>query len=570
MYNTSMKKHLFLCLVFSFTATAWGNPVPTVDDLSLREQVGQTIMPRVLIGEQKAFKQAVLNGEVTGFFIKAKEGAVTQPQITAKNQARFIARQRKRLEKTIRDLNKWASKSPHKIPLLLAVDYEGGTVTSPMFMGLKQMPSNMLLAASGDEKVVADMYAAQAKEILLSGANTALGPVTDVNSNPLNPIIQTRSFGDNSADVGRFSGAASRALENNGVPSFIKHFPGHGDTSSDSHYEQPVTALPAEELWQTHISAFQPAITAGGTGVLSAHVVYPALDDENTASFSSKILKGLLRGKMGFKGIIATDGLDMGAVKGVGVEEIVRRAYGAGNNLLLLSGDIRDVKTARTYPGRAADYVEYTQLAAEPAVSAGFVRESAEKILKLKERLGLFESRAFATETGFDEAAKQAAEAGVTLVRDTQNLLPLKDKKVCAVLFADGIFSLQLRAFTDTLSNHLPQVNAVYSPRTPGKAAEQAARACMAGADVTVLGTSRTSVMDQKQYALVQDLLKQAEQNNQPAVLVSLLNPYEIALYPQAQTVLALYGPTADTARIAAEILLGLRPAKGHLPIKLK
>ena len=92
----------------------------------------------------------------------------------------------------------------------------------------------------------------------------------------------------------------------------------------------------------------------------------------------------------------------------------------------------------------------------------------------------------------------------------------------------------------------------------------------MAGADVTVLGTSRTSVMDQKQYALVQDLLKQAEQNNQPAVLVSLLNPYEIALYPQAQTVLALYGPTADTARIAAEILLGLRPAKGHLPIKLK
>ena len=505
MYNTSMKKYLFLCLVFSFTATAWGNPVPTVDDLSLREQVGQTIMPRVLIGEQKAFKQAVLNGEVTGFFIKAKEGAVTQPKITAKNQARFIARQRKRLEKTIKDLNKWAAKSPHKIPLLLAVDYEGGTVTSPMFMGLKQMPSNMLLAASGDEKVVADMYTAQAKEILFSGANTALGPVTDVNSNPLNPIIQTRSFGDNSADVGRFSGAASRALENNGVPSFIKHFPGHGDTSSDSHYEQPVTALPAEELWQTHISAFQPAITAGGTGVLSAHVVYPALDDENTASFSSKILKGLLREKMGFKGIIATDGLDMGAVKGVGVEEIVRRAYGAGNNLLLLSGDIRDVKTARTYPGRAADYVEYTQLAAEPAVSAGFVRESAEKILKLKERLGLFSARAISADTGFDEAAKQAAEAGVTLVRDTQNLLPLKDKKVCAVLFADGIFSLQLRAFTDTLSNHLPQVNAVYSPRTPEEADKQAALACMAGADVTLLGTSRTSVMDQKQYALVQD-----------------------------------------------------------------
>ena len=227
-----MKKYLFLCFAFLFTAPVWGdtaltaegvhtgrynagveNPVPTADDLTLREQVGQTIMPRVLIGEQKAFKKAVLNGEVTGFFIKAKEGAVTQPKITAKNQARFIARQRKRLEKTIRDLNKWAAKSPHKIPLLLAVDYEGGTVTSPMFMGLKQMPSNMLLAASGDEKVVADMYAAQAKEILLSGANTALGPVTDVNSNPLNPISKRVRLGIIPPTSAAFQGRLRRRLK---------------------------------------------------------------------------------------------------------------------------------------------------------------------------------------------------------------------------------------------------------------------------------------------------------------------------------------------------------------------
>ena len=107
--------------------------VPSIDDLSLREQVGQTIMPRINIGEQKQWKQLVLNGEVTGFFIKTTEGLVTHPVINAENQKRYIAKQRKQLLKTIRDLNKWAAKSPHGIPLLLAFDYEGGTVTSPMW-----------------------------------------------------------------------------------------------------------------------------------------------------------------------------------------------------------------------------------------------------------------------------------------------------------------------------------------------------------------------------------------------------------------------------------------------------
>ena len=411
MYNETMKKSVLLFTVSLYALGVWAAPAPGADSLSLRERVGQTIMPRVVIGQQKAFKQAVLKGEVTGFFIKANEGLVTHPEITAKNQARFVAKQRKKLLKTIRDLNKWAAKSPHQIPLLLAIDYEGGTVTSPMYLGLKQMPSNMLLAASGDEKIVADAYAAQAREILLAGANTALGPVTDVNSNPLNPIIQTRSFGDDAARVGRFSAAAVRALENNGVPAFVKHFPGHGDTSVDSHYTQPVTDLPADKLWSAHISAFQPAVDAGVTGVMSAHVVYPALDKDNSAMFSTEIMQRLLRRKMGFKGLIATDGLDMGAVKGVTVEEIVRRAYGAGNNILLLSGDVRDVKTARTYPKRAADYVEGTLASARPEVSGEFILESAQKVLDLKERLGLFEDRAAVQDTGFDEASRRAAQA---------------------------------------------------------------------------------------------------------------------------------------------------------------
>ena len=147
-------------------------PSPAVENLTIREQVGQTIMPRVFVGQQALFKESVLKGEVTGFFVKSAlpfdseflEGK-TPEQI---QQA--CAEERQKLIQTIADLKAWAKQSRHHIPLLFAIDYEGGTVTSPMYLGLKQMPSNMLLAATGDPQLVADMYAAQAGELRAVGA----------------------------------------------------------------------------------------------------------------------------------------------------------------------------------------------------------------------------------------------------------------------------------------------------------------------------------------------------------------------------------------------------------------
>lgn len=571
-----MKKLLCLLLILSM-GTLHATPVYDVKDLTLREQVGQTIMPRVLIGQQKAFKEAVIKGEVTGFFIKAKEGLLKHPKITAKNQEKFIKKQRKKFLKTIADLNKWASQSRHQIPLLLALDYEGGTVTSPMYMGLEQMPSNMLLAAAGDEKLVAEVYAAQAREIKLVGANVALGPVADVNSNPQNPIIQTRSFGDRALEVGKWAAVSVQALQEQGVPAFIKHFPGHGDTASDSHYSQPVTNMPSEQLWQNHFSAFEPSIPYTD-GVLSAHVVYPTVDPNNSASFSSTILKGILRDKMQFRGVIATDGLDMGAVSESPVEELVLRSYKAGNNMLLLSGDAANVKEARTYPRRAADYVEKSTAAvlqgasAEENVTLEEIRFSAQKILDLKKKMGLFEAPvAQGKDSGLKTASQRAAEEGVTLVRDEQALIPLQEniQKVCTVFFADGIFSLQLKSFNEHLLSKGKEVSSVFAQRTPTDKNEQEINACMAGAEAVVLGTSRTSAMDKQQFELVTSLLEKADKKGQKVLLISLLNPYEIPLYPAAKTVLALYGATQPAMETAARIFLGEAQAKGQLPVRL-
>lgn len=576
-----------LCLTAGLLHAA---PVPSVDDLTLREQTGQTIMPRVLIGQQEAFKEAVLNGEVTGFFIKAGEGLVTFPSLNSKNQARFTAKQYKRLQKTIADLNKWAAQSRHKIPLIFALDYEGGTVTSPMYMGLKQMPSNMLLAASGQEDVVAQMYAAQALEIKKSGSNMALGPDTDVNSNPNNPIINARSFGDDTARVGAYSLAAVKALQQNGVPATNKHFPGHGDTAVDSHKSQPVTDLPEQELWNTHIAAFEPSVKEADA-FLSAHVVYPALDADNSASFSPKILKDLLRGKMGYKGIIITDGLDMGAVSDVPVESIILRSYKAGNNVLLLAGDVKNIEQARQYPHIAAGFVQKSVAGVEDEgldpdshVTRAEIRSSAQKVLDLKKKMGLFDPAPAVKETGYKAAALRAAREGVTLVRSAQEnaVIPLKrcqtrpdgktacgKRNVCSVFFADGIFSLQLKAFNKTLKKGGMKVRSVQAPFSAQEKDRQAALACLAEADALVIGTSGGRVMNPNQTAYVQELLGKAKEQGKPAALISLLNPYEISAYPQADTVLAVYGATKESMEVAAQILLGDAPAKGKLPVKL-
>jgi len=567
-----MNKILSSAAVCFVSCAALAASAPKAEDLTLREQVGQTVVPRVFIGRHKGFKKAVKRGEVGGFILKTTDGLLTKPEITPLNQKKYFEKQRKLLLKTVADLNKWAAQSPHKIPLILAVDYEGGTVTSPMYMGLKQMPSNMLLAASGSDEVVSDMYAALAREIKSVGGNVLFGPVTDVNSNPLNPIIQTRSFGDDASVVGRRAAAAVRALQAGGVAAFNKHFPGHGDTSVDSHYETPVTDLSYDELWTSHISAFVPSVSAGTWGIMDSHVVYPALDGENPASFSANALKNLLRGKMGFRGVVATDGLDMGAVNGLGVGEMVRRAYQAGNDMLLLSAPAAKIRESYSYPRRAADYAEQS-VSASGGLTREEIRLAAARVLELKQKLNLFDAPAAdaSADTGFDAASRRAAEAGVTLVRDEQNLVPLAPeiKEVCAVFFADGVFSGQLTAFGDYLTARGKRTRVTILPVSPSAKDREEAGECMRGAHLVAVGTSRSSKTDEAQAALARELLTAAETSGKKTVLVSLLNPYEIPSYPQARTVLALYGPTEHAARAAAKILMGDIPAQGRLPVRL-
>ncbi len=541
--------------------------LPTAQELSTRQLVGQTIMPRVVIGKHKAFKKAVQQGEVTGFFIKTYAGHITHPRVTLKNQAKFTEKQRKLLRKTITDLQTWARQSPHQIPLLLAVDYEGGTVTSPMYLGLPQMPSNMLLAATQDEQLVADMYAAQAAQLREVGVHVSLGPVTDVNSNPQNPIIQTRSFGDQASIVGKLAAVAARALEQHGVAAVNKHFPGHGDTQTDSHLAQPITRLPAAQLEQNHVAAFVPSVGIS-SGFMTSHVVYPAWDKAHSAIFSPYIIQTILRDKLGFTGLVFTDGLDMRGVGDKSVRDIVLDSYAAGNDVLLLTGATTDIKNSVRYPRLAADYVEENLQLSSPLLSRTQLEQSVQKILDLKARLSLPPQTAA---PDFRKTSLRVAEAGVTLVRDVAQLVPLNSQisHVCTVFFADPIFSTQLNSFNDVLQQHGKEVRSVFAPTSPRKKDRSRALACAQQAEAIVVGSSHKNKLDAGQYALINELLQEAQRAHKPFVQISLLNPYELPHYKAVPTVLAVYGPTQAAMEVAARILLGTAPARGKLPIVL-
>lgn len=561
-------KKLSLLVVLLASVSAFA--LPSADEMSTSQLVGQTIMPRLYIGRHHVFKDAIEKGEVTGFFVKSEAG-MFGASVTLKNQEKFLKKQRKLLTKTLKDIDKWVAKSPHKIPVLLAFDYEGGTVTSPMFMGLKQMPSNMLLAATQDPQLVRQMYAQQAAEIRRVGGNMALGPVTDVNSNPANPIIQTRSFGDNAAQVGKFASAAVEGLQFNGVPAVLKHFPGHGDTATDSHFTQPVTNLPEKELWDTHISAFEPAINDGVWGVMTNFVIYPQLDDKNSALFSHKIVTDLLRDKMGFRGLVLTDGLDMKGNGNKAVEDIVLDGYGAGNDVLLLTGSEVDYDKSVEYAQRAANIVEKELQQPQPAFSREQLVQSVQRILDLKDLVSN-QPLAQTDEKEFSRVSRKVAEKGVTLVRDAQDFIGQFEKanEVCVVMFADGIFSKQVNNFAATLKQNGKKVRYVQTPRAPEADAAQRIYNCMKGADAVIVGTSSTSTTQPQQFEMVNDIFNAAKAHAQPVALLSLLNPYEIPSYSRAATVMALYGPTEEATAVAAEILLGLRQPRGVLPITLQ
>jgi len=540
-----MRKLFLLGVVFLsgplFGAVQW-------EDLSPQERLGQTLVVFVDVDSAEMVRPVIEEGKIGGVLVQWGNYSLAETQ------------------KLIEKLQGWAAKSPHKIPLLISIDYEGGTVYTPITLGFDYLPTNMMLSASRDEEGAAAIAYLAGQELRRTGVHINFSPVLDVNSNPNNPIIGVRSFGSDAGNVTKMGISLMNGFKAAGIISIVKHFPGHGDTSDDSHYAVPVVKADKAQLKKIHLKPFQEAVRQKVDGIMTGHVMYPALDEKNIATFSKPILQDLLRGEMGFNGLIVTDSLDMkGATSYCTIAGCAVRSLAAGTDMVLLG---RYIKPASTY-NQIWQQVQAENL--QPRVD-----EAAKRVFRLKERLGLLETPAVLpepSEKAYQAELAKLSDEAVTLVRNRKQLLPFKPVKkaaekptVCAVFFAPSRFADQLMSFSQPFLEHGWIVRSYNAALTPKKKDSQRAAQCAKGADLLILTSlqwaDKTNI---NQKNAISGLIKE----NKNVVFISTMSPYDIVQYPEADTVLATYGLNKYVLQTSARIILGDLKARGKMPVIL-
>jgi beta-N-acetylhexosaminidase len=264
--------------------------------------------------------------------------------------------------------------------VVIAIDEEGGDVTRVHHLEGSPYPGNAILGRLDDLDYTYAVAHRVGEELAETGCTLTFAPDVDVNSNPLNPVIGVRSFGADEALVARHSAAWTRGVQAAGVAACAKHFPGHGDTSSDSHLALPVIDVDAATLRSRELEPFRAAVDAGTLTVMTSHILVPAVDELNPATFSAPILEGILRGELGFTGVIVSDALDMvGASGEIGIPEAAVRALAAGCDLLCIGTDNSDAEI-----GEILDHV--LRAVEEGRLSGERVAEASGRVAWLAER----------------------------------------------------------------------------------------------------------------------------------------------------------------------------------------
>lgn len=264
---------------------------------------------------------------------------------------------------------------------IIAIDEEGGDVSRLHAATGSPFPGNAVLGRIDDLDLTASVGAAVARELRAAGVNVNFAPDADINSNPDNPVIGVRSFGTDPQLVARHTAAWVAAHEAEGVAVSAKHFPGHGDTSSDSHHALPVIDLPLETLRERELLPFEAAVAAGARTIMSSHILLPQLDADGPATFSSPILEGMLRGDLGFTGVIVSDALDMTGASGeIGIPAAAVRALAGGCDLLCIG-------TANTDAQMGEIEAAIDDAVATGALAAERLADAAARIRRLAEGL---------------------------------------------------------------------------------------------------------------------------------------------------------------------------------------
>ena len=412
----NIKKQLLGCFVLLFSAaqcfaqdaeSRWVDSV--YNSLTLEQRVGQLICMRANQPDKPFYD------DVAKYIKKYNIGGVCFFRADAEAQ--------------VKKTNEWQSMA--QTPLMVSIDAEWG-----LAMRVNKTlayPYQMTLGAVADDQLIYEMGQQVAEQCQRMGIHVNFAPVVDVNSNAANPVIGMRSFGEDPENVGNKGVAYAMGMQSKGLITSMKHFPGHGNTSTDSHLTLPTVTRPIEEVRDIELAPFQYMIDQGVNGAMVGHLYFPAIEKvKNTSSsLSYGVVTDLLKEEMGFEGLIFTDGLDM-----KGVSEKVRNdsvpyvAFMAGNDVLILPHDVPfAIKTIKAAAER-------------DTVAAARLEESCKKILRYKYRAGLTQFKALSTENlmsdlkkkSYVDLRRQLFEEAVTMLRNDDQVIPLANNKKIAVV----------------------------------------------------------------------------------------------------------------------------------------
>ena len=483
-----------------------------------------------------------------------------------------------------------------KLPLLVAADFEQGVLPARLF-GTTVFPHAMAFGAAGNVDYAEEFGRITAQESRAIGVHWNLFPVADVNSNPANPIIGTRAFGADPAQVGDLVAAYIRGARANGMLTTAKHFPGHGNTATDSHLAVARVDDDLKTLTAVDLPPFRRAIAAGVDAVMTAHVRVPSLDPDpdRVATTSPKVVTDLLKHELGFQGLVVADALDM-----AGVNRLYRanpgrpavEAFKAGNDVLTMPSDLD------------ASYQAVLQAVRTGEISEARLDESVLKILRAKQSLGLPENRlvdvtAIPHRVGLPQniaVGQRISDDSITLVRDNGKLLPLTTwalsnpprraklsrRNLLVLIFCDDVRSEDGHVMEREIRSRRPDANVLYiDPKTaPARSNEVLWAAAQAKAVVAAVyivpsaarsmkigrkSTHPASLPDSTSALLAKILVKAGEKT----VVLAMGSPYLTDDFPSIQNYVCTFSNATVSEVSTARALFGEIPIHGHMPVTL-
>jgi beta-N-acetylhexosaminidase len=462
--------------------------------------------------------------------------------------------------------------SSSRLPLLVSADFERGI--SFRIADATSFPWTMAFGAAGSEEYSYNQGLITGQEARALGVHWIFAPVMDVNNNPDNPVINIRSYGEDPELVAKLGAAFIRGAKKAGVLTTAKHFPGHGDTSTDSHLGLAVVESDLKRLQTVEFVPFKKAIEAGVDSIMTAHVAVPELTDQLDvpATLSQKILTDLLRNELKFKGLVVTDALEMGAITNsywCGLAAI--RALKAGADVLLLP------------PDAAVAINEVERAVKRGDISEERINDSVRKILKAKYRMGLQKSRTVPVSRIGDvvaspssiQMAQEIADHSITVVKDAQRLLPvnpLKDTRIFSLFLASDFESSPGAVFQSEMRRRFSSVQTAWGNARITDELLASIDKSAAESDLIVCSTlvrlssgQNTIGIPQSQQSILRKLIA----SGKPVIWVSFGNPYVLRAAPEAGTYLCAFSYSDVSMVAAVKALSGEIAITGKMPVSI-